>query len=73
LKKKEVWFWEDGVLDVYHLRLEGNTAEYQKISNSEEVKGIDLDLLLRCVNMVNHVRFTDYSMLLKHFNRRLLR
>lgn len=55
LKIPEVWFWEDGVLDVYHLRLQGNTAEYQKISHSEEVKGIDLDLLLRCINMVNHV------------------
>jgi Uma2 family endonuclease len=55
LRIPEVWFWEDGVLEVYHLRFEGNTAEYQRISSSEEVKGIDLDLLLRCVNMVNHV------------------
>ncbi|MDZ7967098.1 MAG: Uma2 family endonuclease [Nostoc sp. DedSLP03] len=55
LKIKEVWFWEDGVLEVYHLRGEGNTLHYEKVSNSEEVKGIDLDLLLRCMNMVNHV------------------
>jgi Uma2 family endonuclease len=55
LKIPEVWFWEDGVLDVYHLRLEGDTVQYQKISSSEEVKGINLDLLLGCVNMVNHV------------------
>lgn len=55
LKIKEVWFWEDGVLEVYHLRGEGNTLNYEKISSSEEVKGIDLDLLLRCINMVNHV------------------
>ena len=55
LKIKEVWFWEDGVLEVYHLRGEGNTLNYEKISSSEEVKGIDLDLLLCCINMVNHV------------------
>ncbi|MEB3217245.1 MAG: Uma2 family endonuclease [Nostocales cyanobacterium 94392] len=55
LKIKEVWFWEDGVLDIYHLRGEGNNLNYEKISSSEEVKGIDLDLLQRCINMVNHV------------------
>ncbi|MFN6460264.1 MAG: Uma2 family endonuclease [Nostoc sp. DedVER02] len=51
----EVWFWEDGVLEVYHLRKEGDALHYERVSNSEEVKGIDLDLLLRCINMVNHV------------------
>jgi Uma2 family endonuclease len=55
LKIKEVWFWEDGVLEVYHLREQGNTLDYEKVSSSQEVKGIDLDLLLRCINMVNHV------------------
>lgn len=55
LKIPEVWFWEDGALEVYHLRPDGNTFNYEKISSSEEVKGIDLDLLLRCINMVNHV------------------
>jgi Uma2 family endonuclease len=55
LKIPEIWFWEDGVLEVYHLRGEGNTLQYEKVSNSEEVKGIDLDLLLRCISMVNHV------------------
>ena len=55
LKIKEVWFWEDGLLEVYHIRGEGNTLYYEKVSSSEEVKGIDLDLLLRCINMVNHV------------------
>lgn len=55
LKIKEVWFWEDGLLEVYHLRGEGNTLHYEKVSSSEEVKGIDLDLLLRCINMANHV------------------
>jgi Uma2 family endonuclease len=55
LKIPEVWLWEDGVLEVYHLRLEGKMLEYERVSSSEEVKGIDLDLLLRCINMVNHV------------------
>jgi Uma2 family endonuclease len=51
----EVWFWEDGVLLVYHLRYDDNPLHYERVSSSEEVKGIDLDLLLRCINMVNHV------------------
>jgi Uma2 family endonuclease len=55
LKIPEVWFWEDGVLEIYHLRGEGNNLHYEKISSSEEVTGIDLDLLLRCIDMVNHV------------------
>ena len=55
LKIPEVWFWEDGLLEVYHLRGEGDALQYEKISSSEEVQGIDLDLLLRCMNMVNHV------------------
>jgi Uma2 family endonuclease len=55
LKIPEVWFWEDGVLEVYHLRGEGHDLAYEKIPSSEEVMGIDLELLLRCVNMTNHV------------------
>lgn len=55
LKIAEVWFWEDGVLEIYHLREEDNQWHYEKIANSEAVPGIDLELLLRCVNMVNHV------------------
>jgi len=55
LKIPELWFWEDGLLEVYHLRGEGDRLHYEKISSSEEVQGIDLNLLLRCMNMVNHV------------------
>ena len=55
LKIPELWFWEDGLLEVYHLRGEGDGLHYEKISSSEEVQGIDLDLLLRCMNMVNYV------------------
>lgn len=55
LRIKEIWFWEDGVLEVYHLRGTGDALSYEKVSTSEEVSGIDLPLLLRCVNMANHV------------------
>ncbi|MBD2579066.1 Uma2 family endonuclease [Oscillatoria sp. FACHB-1406] len=55
LKIPEVWFWEDGLLEIYHLRGEGDGLHYEKISESEAVKGIDLDLFLRCINMANHV------------------
>jgi Uma2 family endonuclease len=55
LKIAEVWFWEDGTLEIYHLREEGEQLRYEKIMTSEAVPGIDLELLLRCVNMVNHV------------------
>jgi Uma2 family endonuclease len=55
LKISELWFWDDGVLEVYHLRGEGKNLEYEKLDRSEEVPGIDLDLLLSCINMVNHV------------------
>jgi Uma2 family endonuclease len=55
LKIAEVWFWEDGVLEVHHLRGEGAAARYEKVAQSEAVPGIDLELLRRCITMVNHV------------------
>ncbi len=63
LKIVEVWFWEDGVLKLYHLRAGGASSVengdaqsyYEKIEISEEVKGIDLALLSRCILMANHV------------------
>lgn len=55
LKVAEVWFWEDRVLEIYHLREEDNQLRYEKITNSEAVPGINLELLLRCINMVNHI------------------
>ncbi|MBW4527670.1 MAG: Uma2 family endonuclease [Phormidium tanganyikae FI6-MK23] len=43
----EVWFWEDGVLKLYHLREDG----YQQISRSElsELDRLDIELLQRCI------------------------
>jgi Uma2 family endonuclease len=55
LKISEVWFWEDGVLEIYHLRGEGNQLHYEKIAQSEKVPGINLELLLNCIKMANHV------------------
>jgi Uma2 family endonuclease len=54
LKIPEVWFWEDGVMELYHLRNE-ESLRYEKITSSEEIPGIDLELLLRCISMANHV------------------
>lgn len=53
LQIPEVWFWEDGVLEIYHRRDAG--ASYEKVEQSAVVPGIDLELLRRCIVMVNHV------------------
>ncbi|MGD1857939.1 MAG: Uma2 family endonuclease [Leptolyngbyaceae cyanobacterium] len=55
LKISEVWFWEDGVLELYHLRRSENDAFYEKIDNSEAVPGIDLETFCRCILIENHV------------------
>ncbi|MGK7875228.1 MAG: Uma2 family endonuclease [Xenococcaceae cyanobacterium] len=41
----EVWFWEDGTLEVYHLREQG----YERIARSELLPELDLSLLNRCI------------------------
>jgi hypothetical protein len=41
----EVWFWQDGTLEVYCLR----EAEYEKISNSVLLRELDLSLLSCCI------------------------
>jgi Uma2 family endonuclease len=43
----EVWFWEDGLLTMHHLR----SDRYERIYCSEipELAALDLDLLTRCV------------------------
>lgn len=55
LKISEVWFWEDGVLEIHHLRGQGDSTYYERISHSEALPGLDLTAFLRCINMVNHV------------------
>lgn len=49
----EVWFWQDGVFTLYHLR-KGVTAidyRYEQINSSEipELATLDINLLTRCV------------------------
>jgi Uma2 family endonuclease len=55
LKIPEVWFWEDGVLELYHLRGEGADLQYDRIAQSEAIEGMDLTLLTSCILIVNHV------------------
>lgn len=45
----EVWFWEDGLFSLYHLRCD----HYDRIQRSEipELSDLDIDLLTRCVLM----------------------
>ncbi|MEC4807313.1 MAG: Uma2 family endonuclease [Jaaginema sp. PMC 1079.18] len=51
----EVWFWEDGRLDLYCLRSEDGEAVYDRVSVSQLLQGLDIDVFLACVNLENHV------------------
>ena len=44
---REVWFWEDGTLALYHLK----NGEYERIERSElpGLEDLNLDLLKRCI------------------------
>ncbi|MBW4541676.1 MAG: Uma2 family endonuclease [Myxacorys chilensis ATA2-1-KO14] len=50
----EVWFWEDGLFSLYHLRSSG----YEQIDRSEipELAALDIELLTRCVLMAQTSR-----------------
>ena len=41
----EVWFWEDGMLQLYRLQEQG----YERIASSELLPELDLSLLKRCI------------------------
>lgn len=47
----EVWFWEDGLFGLYHLRSRG----YEKIDRSEILPDLDINLLSRCLLMASRV------------------
>ncbi len=49
LEIPEVWFWQDGVFSLYHLR----NNNYESIDHSEipELAALDIDLFTRCVLM----------------------
>ncbi len=57
----EVWFWEDGLLALYHLRDRG----YERIECSElpGLLSLDVDLLRRCILMAE----TDFSCAVQTF------
>ncbi len=47
----EVWLWEDGILDIYHLDAQMNSqnCQYQKSSVSNFLPNLDLVTLQRCI------------------------
>ena len=51
LKIPEVWFWERNRLSLYALTESG----YEQITRSQLLPKLDISLLVRCVNMANHV------------------
>jgi Uma2 family endonuclease len=50
---REVWFWENEEISIYHLRDANNpeTIYYEKINQSEILPELDLALLTRCLLM----------------------
>ncbi len=46
-----VWFWEDGVFGLYHLR----SHAYEKIGQSEVLPGLEINLLSRCLLIASRV------------------
>ena len=55
LRVSEVWFWEDGTLAIYRLSTATPDVCYEQIATSEALPELDIALLLRCINMTNHV------------------
>lgn len=47
----EVWFWEDGLFRLYHLRESG----YERIDRSEILPDLDINLLARCLMMASKI------------------
>jgi Uma2 family endonuclease len=45
----EVWFWEDGLLKIYHLQ----DGSYKRIAGSQlpGLNNLDIDLMKRCILM----------------------
>lgn len=47
----EVWFWEDGLFSLYCLHSDG----YERVSKSELLPELDIELLTRCVLMTSRL------------------
>lgn len=58
----EVWFWEDGLFTLYHLR----NSSYERIYQSEVLPELKINTLTRCVLMASRVEA------IKEFRRSLL-
>ncbi len=52
LQIAEGWFWEKGELSLYAL---GNTG-YVKIDRSQVLPRLDIQLLVRCIALSNHLQ-----------------
>jgi hypothetical protein len=52
LQIPEVWFWMNDKLLFYSLGNEG----YEAVSKSQLLPSLDVDLLMRCVNIENHAQ-----------------
>lgn len=61
----EVWFWEDGLLTLHHLR----NNSYERIDRSQllGLNDLDLDLLRRCILMAE----TDAGEAIRAFRREI--
>jgi Uma2 family endonuclease len=67
LEVPEVWFWEDGLFSLYHLRVNG----YERIYQSElpYLKDLDLGLLTQCVLKAETSKVEAVRMLKKGMKR----
>ena len=52
LQIPEVWFWENGALRMYSLGADG----YAEVDRSFVLPDLDIVLLVRCINMENHLQ-----------------
>ena len=52
LQIPEVWFWINDELLFYSLGNEG----YEAVSKSQLLPSLDVDLLMRCINIENHAQ-----------------
>ena len=51
----EVWFWENGQLDIYALKTGALEPSYDRSSTSPLLPQLDIPQFLTCVNMAKHV------------------
>jgi len=56
LGTKEVWLWEDGILDIYYLQSE----KYQKLSHSHFLPDLDMQFLQKCLLISSHLEALKY-------------